>query len=491
MNENVRSPVDAPYSQPRRRLPLLPLVAAAVATLFAAGGLPFGHGATASEVDAIGAPAPLGFADIVERVKPAVVGVRVAVEETASSDDPQQRIPPDSPMRRFGLPAPDKPAPKSGIALGSGFFVSGDGYVMTNNHVVANGTSFEVTTDNGKTYQAKVIGTDPQTDLALIKVSASTDLPYVRFATGLPRIGDWVLAVGNPFGLGGTVTAGIVSARGRDIGEGPYDDFIQIDAPVNVGNSGGPTFNVRGEVIGVNTAIYSPSGGSVGVAFDVPAETAKFVFQQLKDRGHVTRGWIGVQIQTITPPIAEAMGLKNTEGALVAEIEPNSPAAKGGIEIADVINSLNGEAVKDARDLARRIAAIAPGTPTRLGIFRSGQEKTITLTLGKLPRTPAEAKAEQKPPSEAPVLGLTLAPASALPGAGDRGVVITEIDPNGHSAESGLQTGDIILDVGRHAVNTPADFRKMVEEARAQSKRSVLVRIERGDAITFVAVPVG
>ena len=456
-----------------------------------------GSQAVAAEVDAVGAPAPLGFADIVARVKPAVVGVRVRVEEATSSDEAQQKnpFPPDSPFdrffRQFGIPIPDSPAPKSGTALGSGFFISGDGYVVTNNHLVANGKSFRVTIDSGKTYEAKVIGTDPQTDLALIKVSTSMDFPYVRLAAEVPRIGDWVLVVGNPFGLGGTVTAGIVSARGRDIGAGPYDDFIQIDAPVNLGNSGGPTFNVKGEVIGVNTAIFSPSGGSVGVAFDIPAETVKLVVGQLRDKGHVTRGWIGVQIQPITPTIAEAIGLKNSQGALVAQLEPNSPAAEGGIETGDVITSVNGEALTDSRDLARRIAAITPGTSTKLGIFRYGKEKTITVTLGELPRTSRETKAEeQKARSEASVLGLTLAPASAVSGAGDRGVVITEISPASPAAESGLQTGDIILEVGRRAVNTPADVRKMVEEAHKQSKRAVLLRVTRGDTVTFVAIPI-
>jgi serine protease Do len=445
----------------------------------------------AAEVDAIGAPAPIGFADVIERVKPAVVGVRVKVADTAAADDTQRRSS-DTPPRKFGAPAPpDKSLPDSNISLGSGFFVTGDGYVVTNNHVVTNGISFEVTTDSGKTYQAKMVGTDPQTDLALLKVSASTEFAYVRFASGLPRIGDWVLAIGNPFGLGGTVTAGIVSARGRDIGEGPYDDFIQIDAPVNVGNSGGPTFNVKGEVIGVNTAIFSPSGGSVGVAFDIPADTVKFVVQQIKEKGQVTRGWIGVQIQTLSPVIAEALALKSTEGALVAQVEPNSPAAKAGMEIGDVINLVNGEAVKDSRELARRIAAMPPGTVTKFGVLRAGHEKTVTVTLGKLPRTSAEARGEDVKPREAPVLGLMLAPASAIVGAGVPGVVITEIDPNGHAAESGLQTGDVILDVGRRGVNTPAEVRKLVDEARAQTKKSVLLRVMRGDMVVFAAVPIG
>ena len=448
--------------------------------------------AQATEVDANGAPAPIGFADVIERVKPAVVGVRVKVAEAAAADDAQRR-PPDAPARKFGAPPPppDKSPSDTSVSLGSGFFVSGDGYVVTNNHVVANGLSFEVTTESGKTYQAKVVGTDPQTDLALLKVSASTEFPYVRFASGLPRVGDWVLAVGNPFGLGGTVTAGIVSARGRDIGEGPYDDFIQIDAPVNVGNSGGPTFNVKGEVIGVNTAIFSPSGGSVGVAFDIPADTAKFVVQQIKEKGHVTRGWIGVQIQSLSPAIADALALKTTEGALVAAVERNSPAAKAGIDVGDVIHAVNGEAIKDSRELARRIAAMAPGTSTKFGILRGGQDKTVTMTLGKLPRTSAEARGEDVKPREAPVLGLTLAPASALAGAGAPGVVITEIDPSGHAAESGLQTGDIILDIGRRSVNTPVEVRKFVEEARAQSKKTLLLRVMRGDIVVFAAVPIG
>ena len=448
--------------------------------------------AQAAEVDAIGSPAPMGFADVIERVKPAVVGVRVKVADTAPAEDGQQRSS-DAPPRKFGAPPPpsDKSLPESNISLGSGFFVSGDGYVVTNNHVVANGVSFEVTAESGKTYQAKVVGTDPQTDLAVLKVSASTEFAYVRFASGLPRVGDWVLAVGNPFGLGGTVTAGIVSARGRDIGEGPYDDFIQIDAPVNVGNSGGPTFNVKGEVIGVNTAIFSPSGGSVGVAFDIPADTVKFVVQQIKEKGQVTRGWIGVQIQTLSPAIAEALTLKSTEGALVAQVEPGSPAAKAGIEIGDVINGVDGQAIKDSRELARRIAAMAPGTVTKFGVLRAGQGKTITVTLGKLPRTAAEARGEEQKPREAPILGLTLAPASALLGVGVQGVVITEIDPNGHAAESGLQTGDIILDIGRRGVNTPAEVHKFVDEARAQSKRSVLLRVMRGDMVVFAAVPIG
>ena len=435
--------------------------------------------AAAAEVDAVGAPAPVGFAAIVERVKPAVVGVRVKVEGGVQPNDAQQRnpIPP-------GFPS-EGPVSRFDTVLGSGFFISGDGYVVTNNHVVANGLAFEVTVENGETYDAKVIGADPQTDLALIKVTANVDFPYVRLAAAEANIGDWVLAVGNPFGLGGTVTAGIVSARGRDIGAGPYDEFIQIDAPVNQGNSGGPTFNVRGEVVGVNTAIFSPSGGSVGIAFDIPAETVKLIVRQLREKGHVTRGWIGIQIQSVTPAIADAIGMKDAQGGLVAQVEPNSPARNDGVEIGDVITSVNGETVKDWPDLARKIAAIAPGTSIKIGVFRNGQNKTLTVTVGALPEA-----VEQKPASEATILGLILAPASVVAGAGDQGVVITGIDPAGPASDSGLQTGDVILDVGRRAINTPADVRNIVDDARKQSKRAVLLRVKRGDIIKFVAVPI-
>ena len=293
---------------------------------------------------------------------------------------------------------------------GSGFFITADGYAVTNNHVVQNAENVQVTTDDGKTYTAKVIGTDPRTDLALIKVDGK-DFPYVKLADSAPRVGDWVLAVGNPFGLGGTVTAGIVSARGRDIGAGPYDDFIQIDAPVNKGNSGGPTFDVDGNVIGVNTAIFSPSGGSVGIAFDIPADTVKNVVTQLREKGSVTRGWIGVQIQPVTPDLADSLGLKKAAGALVSEPQPNSPAAKAGIESGDVITSVDGTSVADARELARRIGTMAPGTSVKLGLIHQGQEKTVTLTLGTLPSERQAANQQNQRETldnDVPKLGLTL-----------------------------------------------------------------------------------
>src|SRR3989449_3041089 len=319
---------------------------------------------------------PIGFADIVERVKPSVISVKVNISEKLAKDDSSNNedspFQPGSPMERFfrrfggpdGLPPGLRGGPRGGgralTGQGSGFFISPDGYAVTNNHVVDGSDKVEVTTDDGKTYTAKVIGTDARTDLALIKVDGGSNFPFAKLSEGKPRIGDWVLAVGNPFGLGGTVTAGIVSASGRDIGSGPYDDFIQIDAPVNKGNSGGPAFNMQGEVVGVNTAIYSPSGGSVGIAFSIPAATVKNVVAQLKDKGNVSRGWIGVQVQPASQDIADGMGLKQAEGALVADPQKDGPAAKAGVEAGDVITAVNGQSVKDARELARIIGGLAP-----------------------------------------------------------------------------------------------------------------------------------
>ena len=268
---------------------------------------------------------------------------------------------------------------------GSGFFISPDGYAVTNNHVVDHAKSVQVTTDDGTIYTAKVVGTDQKTDLALIKVDGKKDFSYVKFADQPPRVGDWVVAVGNPFGLGGTVTAGIVSARGRDIGAGPYDDYVQIDAPINKGNSGGPAFDMNGNVIGVNTAIFSPSGGSVGIGFDIPAATAKLVVAQLKDKGYITRGWLGVQVQPVTADIADSLGMKQARGAMVDNPQDGSPAAKAGIEAGDVITAVNGTPVKDSRDLARTISMMAPGSSVKLDVLHKGESKTLTLTLGEMP----------------------------------------------------------------------------------------------------------
>jgi len=447
---------------------------------------------------------PVGFGDLVEKVKPSVISVRVKMQEGADmmgADDNQDApgIEPGSPadrfFRQFGMPrgmSPSQPKRKFSMGQGSGFFISADGYAITNNHVVAKAEEVEVKTDNGKTYTAKVIGTDPKTDLALIKVQGRNDFPFVKLAEQAPRVGDWVVAVGNPFGLDGSVTAGIVSARGRDIGAGPYDDFIQIDAPVNKGNSGGPSFDVNGNVIGVNTAIFSPSGGSVGIAFAIPADTVKTVVAQLRDKGMVTRGWIGIQIQPVTDEMSEALGLKKAEGALIAEVQADSPAAKAKLASGDVITTVNSQPVKDAHELARMIGSMAPQSTAKLTVIHNGKEQPMAVTLGEPPkeRQAQAAPAEQKNANKAP-LGLTLAPAASVAGAGKEGVVVADVRQDGPAAEQGIKAGDVILDVAGAVVSTPADVKKALDGARTASKRNVLMRIKSGDGTRFVVLPTG
>ncbi|MDP8919069.1 MAG: trypsin-like peptidase domain-containing protein [Pseudomonadota bacterium] len=394
-------------SIPARKRTAKWLGAAAVAALIAGGAVESGLVAPNSahaELRSMAQPIQNvpSFADVIEQVKPAVVAVKVKVQNVASRDDddsPQfsmPDLPPGHPMERFFRQFRDgqrdqdrgqrQERPRRfGQSLGSGFFISADGYVVTNNHVIDKASEVQVTMDDGKTLDAKVIGTDPKTDLALLKVEGS-DFPYVRLAGQKARIGDWVVAIGNPFGLGGTVTAGIVSAQHRDIGAGPYDDFIQIDASVNKGNSGGPTFNLSGEVVGVNTAIFSPSGGNVGIAFAIPASTVDQIVTALKDKGSVTRGFIGVQMQPVTKEIAEAIGLKEPRGALVAEAIKDGPAAKAGIKTGDTILAVDGEPIKEAKDLSRKVAQVAPGKSLSITLYRDGKERNVTLEVASQPK---------------------------------------------------------------------------------------------------------
>jgi serine protease Do len=495
-----------------RRLTLLGSVALLGTTLALSGlhasGQPAIPGLGAAAHAAEATQGPPSFADLVARVKPAVISVRVTMDQTAenAADDGQemQDLPPSlqgSPFERFfhqrsfgdgQRVMPQQHHVQTG--LGSGFFISADGYAVTNNHVVDHAKSVKVTTDDGVTYTAKVIGTDARTDLALIRVDGKNNFAYVNFEDEAPRVGDWVVAVGNPFGLGGTVTAGVISARGRDIGSGPYDDYLQIDAPINKGNSGGPAFDMKGNVVGINTAIYSPSGGSVGIGFDIPAQTAKLVVAQLREKGAVTRGWLGVQIQPVTSEIAESLGLKKAEGALVAEPQPNSPAAKAGLQPGDVITGVNGTAVKDARDLARQIAGQAPGRSVKLDMLRKGQASTVEVALGTIPKE-QQANAEIGQSNEAakdlPRLGLALAPADRVAGAGDKGVVVTGVDPAGPAAERGLKSGDVILQVGGKAVTSVKDVRQALSDAKTAGKHDVLVQVKTSDATRFVAMPIG
>src|SRR4051812_17199188 len=496
------------------------LMASVVAGL---GATVYGFGPPTGQFDVLTSPAhaqvnnevrkvaqPIGFADIVERAKPSVISVRVKINEKVSKDDSNDDSPfqPGSPMERFfrrfggpdGLPPGMRGGPRGGrgavTGQGSGFFISADGFAVTNNHVVDGADKVEVTTDDGKTFTAKVIGADARTDIALIKVEGGSNFPFAKLSEGKPRIGDWVLAVGNPFGLGGTVTAGIVSASGRDIGSGPYDDFIQIDAPVNKGNSGGPAFNTEGEVMGVNTAIYSPSGGSVGIAFAIPATTVNNVVAQLKDKGTVSRGWIGVQIQPVTQDIADGMGLKQAQGALVADPQKDGPAAKAGIEAGDVITGANGQSVKDARELARIIGGFAPGSTVKLDVLHNGKSQLISVSLGQLPNSQQakdDGEVDGKGSShstEVPDLGLTLARSGKADKGGNKeGVVITKVEPQSAAADRGVKKGDVILEVAGKNITKPGDVGDALEAARGEKKGSVLMRLRSGDASRYVALP--
>ena len=498
-NQNSRNILTA------RRLTLLGS-AAIVGAALALGGVGAGQfsGQALAATTQTQAQGPAGFADLIAKVKPAVISVRVKMDRTAdASDMPQMNGDDDEGMqqmqpferffRRYGEHGPRAQVPHHEMVtgVGSGFFISADGYAVTNNHVVDHATSVEITTDDGKTYTAKVIGTDAKTDLALIKVDGKSDFAYANLETELPRIGDWVVAVGNPYGLGGTVTAGIVSAEGRDIGSGPYDNYIQIDAPINKGNSGGPTFDTRGNVIGVNTAIFSPTGGSVGIGFDIPAATVKMVVAQLKDKGSVTRAYIGVQVQPVTADIASSLGMKTETGALVAEAQADTPAAKAGVQAGDVITAVNGNAIKDSRTLAREISGMTPGSTVKLDILRNGSNKSIDVTLAAMPNQgEKQAKAGDSMPGT-PRLGLSVAPASEVAGAGSKGVVITAVDPSGPAAERGLKSGDVILDVAGKSVSSVGDLRSALADAKSGGKKDVLMRIKSAENTRFVAVPLG
>jgi serine protease Do len=445
---------------------------------------------------------PADFADLIAKVKPAVVSVRVKMDQvvqSSSSDENANPMQPGSPMEKFfrqfggqefGQQFGQGQQHRAVTGEGSGFFISADGYAVTNNHVVDHAKTVTVTTDDGKIHTATVVGTDPKSDLALIKVEGG-NFTYVKFSDQAPRIGEWAIAVGNPFGLGGTVTAGIVSATGRDIGSA--NDYIQIDAPINRGNSGGPTFDTDGNVMGINTAIFSPSGGSVGIGFDIPAATAKNVIAQLKDHGHVTRGWLGVQIQPVTSGVADALGLKQAAGALVDEPQSDSPAAKAGVKAGDVILSVDGTAIKDSRELAQKVGTMSPGSTVRLGVMRDGGEQTINVTLAQTPnqlqaQTGAGQQEQQGSSQSSPRLGLSLAPARAS-GAGNEGVVVTAVDPNGPAAEQGIKAGDVIVNVDGTSVSTPGDVQKQLAQLQKTGKHSVLMRVKSGDATHYVALP--
>ena len=436
-----------------------------------------------------------GFADLVDRVMPAVISVEVAYANVAAQDgqlggDQQQGLQDffnQFPQFRDQLPNFRFRGPPQGrdrgTALGSGFIISADGYAVTNNHVVKDAERVTVRTKDGLELKAKVIGTDPKTDLALIKIESDKTFQFVKFAKTEPRVGDWVMAVGNPFGLGGTVTTGIISARGRDIGSGPYDDFIQIDASINKGNSGGPAFNLNGEVVGVNTAIFSPSGGSVGIGFAIPASATQDVINSLKQDGSVTRGWLGVQIQPVTEDIADTLGLKEAKGAIVSDVTPKSPALDAGFEAGDTILKIGDEPVADSRDLAKKVARYAPGKEVPFEVIRDGKTITVTAKLGSMPQD-SVAKAgggEKSEPAKLASLGLQLSPADD-----GQGAKVVAVEPGSTAEQQGLKQGDVIVSVAGQDVTTPAEVKKILSE---QSKSKVLMLVRSGDGQRFLTMP--
>jgi serine protease Do len=482
-----------PLSRNRNRiLASVAVLALATAGAIGEGALGAPHVAQAADVSTSPAqeqPIIPSFAPLIARVKPAVVSVKVKIVHQDGSNTQIDQLPPEIQkfFRQFGEPN-DTPINPRSIILGegSGFFISHDGYIVTNYHVVQDSKSVTVTTDNGKVLDAKVVGTDPKTDLALLKVDEPGDYPYVTFATEQPKIGDWVVAIGNPYGLGGTVTAGIISAEGRNIGDGPYDRFLQIDAPINKGNSGGPAFNEEGQVVGVNTAIYSPSGGSVGIGFAIPSSTVNQVVDALEHGGVVERGYLGVEIQPVGPDIAEAVGLKHAEGAMIAKTMPGTPAADASLQAGDVITKVNGQEVKDAGDLTRQIGLMKPGEKIDLSYWRDGAEKTANIALTRQkPEMTASAQTNQD--SETPKLGLQLAPAPEVKGPDQKGVAIVGVDPASAAAQKGLTAGDVILDVAGKPVSSPSDVRSQIASAKQEGKKAVLMRVQTANGDRFVA----
>lgn len=454
------------------------------------------------------ARAPLSFADLVEKVRPAVVSINV---KNGRANAPRSffrglpNLPDDHPLNeffeRFRKDFDERRAEprdrrrsraRPSLAQGSGFIISADGFVVTNNHVIDKADEISVTLDNGDKLDAKLIGKDFRTDLALLKIESDREFKFVEFAQDEARVGDWVLAVGNPFGLGGTVTAGIVSAGNRDIGSGPYD-YIQIDAAVNRGNSGGPAFNLKGQVIGVNTAIFSPSGGNVGIAFAVPSAIAQEVVAELQNSGSVSRGWLGVTIQNVSEDIAESLGMDQPNGALVTKISKGGPADNSNLKVGDAIVSVNGTKITDSRDLARKIASLDPKTDAQVTVFRDGDKRDVTVKLGQFPSSQRLARLEQGDTfgEEMNDLGLSVAPVKGENGQEEDGVVITDVDPDSFAAEKGLKKGDVILKISNKEVANTDDVVDRVRQAKRSGKQNILLYIKTNGQPRFVTLPLG
>ncbi|HET9230058.1 MAG TPA: Do family serine endopeptidase [Vitreimonas sp.] len=480
---------------------------------FSAAPLIFARGATAQEINpgSVAQPrgAPMSFADLIERVRPAVVSISVRQRPDAARAELPEGLPPGFEEFFRGRPGRPGPAPTS---LGSGFFIDQGGTIVTNHHVIEGAEEITVRTSDGRELEATIVGSDEATDIAVLRIPAGGRFQYVTFDDASHvRVGDWVVAVGNPFGLEGTATAGIVSATGRrDAGSSAYVDYMQIDAPINRGNSGGPTFDLNGNVIGVNSAIFSPTGGNVGIGFAIPANTANSIVQQLIRSGRVSRGWIGVSIQPLDEDIARSLGLDEPRGALIATLVPDGPAARAGLQQGDVVLSYNGARIEDSRDLTQRVGATAIGQNARLEVLRNGQRRTLNLRLGERPSEQTLA-ANNAPPDQddatppatpgAPgvaqgSLGLSVRPLTQA----DRtryelernqsGVVVTSVDPNSDAAEKGVQPGDVILQAGGRAVSSPAELTTAVQAAE-RANRPLLLQVDGRAGRRFIAAELG
>ncbi len=442
------------------------------------------------------AAAPASFAEIVRQKLPAVVGIITTMPAPNAQQGAVPQLPPgmgDLFGAPRGAPAPQGPAQ----ALGSGFIITEDGYVVTNNHVIDQAASIEVVLEDERRFDATLIGTDPATDIALLKIESDEALPHVQWgASDDLEIGDWTIAIGNPFGLGGTVTAGILSARSRNINAGPYDDFLQTDAAINRGNSGGPLFNVAGDVVGVNTAIVSPSGGSVGIGFAVPSAVAQRIVADLREDGAVERGWLGVSIQPVTDDIASALGLDTAVGTLVSSVTRGSPAEAAGLVPGDVIISLGGETVEDPRDLSLAVADLEVGSPAQLTILRDDAQQVLDVTIGLHPSQSIAEAEDTGADDGTPRLGVSIAPLDAalrarlgLPEELS-GIAITGVQPGSAASTAGMQPGDVITAAAGDEVSDLDGLRSAVKGA-ADAGEPLLLRVYRGGAYTFVAVKLG
>ncbi|HEX2527276.1 MAG TPA: DegQ family serine endoprotease [Geminicoccus sp.] len=484
-------------------------LAAALAAVLLGGSLPTGA-VLAQQVS------PPSFAPLVEKVAPAVVNISTSKQVKAGDQQamPMPQFPPGSPFEEFFKEFFDQnrrqqqqqpEQQRRAFSLGSGFLVDPAGFVVTNNHVIADSDEIKVILNDDSEYVAKLIGKDSKTDLALLKIERDEPFPFVELGdSDQIKVGDWMLAIGNPFGLGSTVTTGIVSARNRDINAGPYDDFIQVDAAINRGNSGGPSFSLDGKVLGINTAIFSPSGGNVGIGFAIPANIARPIIDSLKTTGRVARGWLGVRIQNVTQEIAESLGLPEGKGALVASTQEGGPAIAAGIQPGDVILEFDHKEIGKMRSLPRIVAETAVNKEVEVLIWRKGQERTVKVTLGELPEdeVPAETTTGQTEPQATPgavvavdALGLKVQALTAESRSqfqlGDdvtKGVVVTEVTPNSAAAEEQLQPGDVVVEAAQDPVNTPEDLLNKVRQAQSEGKKNVLLMVERQGDLRFVAL---